>query len=157
MANAPATIEELKQQTSAELSAGLVHAQVDEVATKRTKDQKPFLEILLRDRTASFPLRVWSDHPCLAFCSALRSGDFVEIRGDFAVSAAFGLEARNWSVRFLTAEEKSDLLAGPPDIREKQRIDYLAIGSFAASIRDPRLRELSHLFLREFGERLQRA
>ncbi len=157
MATVPATIEELKQQTLAEQSAGLVHAQVDEVATKRTKDQKPFLEILLRDRTASFPLRVWSDHPSLGFCSALRTGDFVEIQGDFVVSAAFGLEARNWSVRFLTAEEKANLLAGPPDIRERQSTDYSAIGLFIASIRDPRLRELSLLFLREFGERLQRA
>jgi 3'-5' exoribonuclease len=157
MATVPATIEELKQQTLAEPSAGLVHAQVDEVASKRTKDQKPFLEILLRDRTASFPLRVWSDHPSLGFCSTLRTGDFVEIQGEFVVSAAFGLEARNWSVRFLAAEEKTDLLAGPSDIRERQSTDYSAIGSFVASIRDPRLRELSLLFLREFGERLQRA
>ncbi len=89
-----------------------MHAQIDEVATKRTKDQKPFLEILLRDRTASFPLRVWSDHPSFGFCSELRTGDFVEVQGDFVVSATFGLEARNWSVRFLSAPEKADLLAG---------------------------------------------
>jgi 3'-5' exoribonuclease len=157
MATVPATIEELKQQTVAEHSAGLVHAQVDEVASKRTKDQKPYLEIVLRDWTASFPLRVWSDHPSFGFCSELRTGDFVEVEGDFTVTAAFGLEAKNWKVRFLTASEKADLLAGSPDIRERQSIDYSAIESFTASIRDPRLRELSLLFLREFGERLRRA
>ena len=157
MATVPATIEELKQQTGTDLSAGSVHAQIDEVATKRTKDQKPFLEILLRDRTASFPLRVWSDHPSFGFCSELRTGDFVEVQGDFVVSATFGLEARNWSVRFLSAPEKADLLAGPPEVRERQSLDYAAIESFIASIRDPRLRELSLLFLREFGERLRRA
>src|SRR5580704_9356998 len=112
MATVPVTIEELKQQTMADHSAGSVHAQVDEVVTKRTKDQKPYLEILLRDRTASFPLRVWSDHPSFGFCSELRSGHFVEVEGDFIVSAAFGLEARNWSARYLTAAEKADLLAG---------------------------------------------
>ena len=157
MATVPATIEELKQQTGTELSAGLVHAQIDEVAVKRTKDQKPFLEILLRDRTAGFPLRVWSDHPSFGFCSELRTGDFVEVQGDFVVTATFGLEARNWSVRLLSAPEKADLLAGPPEVRERQGLDYAAIESFIASIRDPRLRELSLLFLREFGERLRRA
>ena len=157
MATVPATIEELKQQTVAEHSAGSVHAQIDEVASKRTKDQKPYLEIVLRDWTASFPLRVWSDHLSFGFCSELRTGDFVEVEGDFTVTAAFGLEAKNWKVRFLTASEKADLLAGSPDIRERQSIDYSAIESFTASIRDPRLRELSLLFLREFGERLRRA
>src|ERR1700722_7975046 len=157
MATVPATIEELKQQTVAEHSAGSVHAQIDEVASKRTKDQKPYLEIVLRDWTASFPLRVWSDHLSFGFCSELRTGDFVEVEGDFTVTAAFGLEAKNWKVRFLTASEKADLLAGSPDIRERQSIDYSAIESFTASIRDPRLRELSRLFLREFGERLRRA
>ena len=157
MATVPATIEELKQQTGTELSAASVHTQIDEVATKRTKDQKPFLEILLRDWTAVFPLRVWSDHPSFGFCSELRTGDFVEVQGDFVVSATFGLEAKNWSVRFLNASEKADLLAGPPEVRERQSLDYAAIESFIASIRDPRLRELSLLFLGEFGERLRRA
>ena len=99
MATVPTTIEELKLQTVTEPSAGSVHAQIDEVAIKRTKDQRPYLEILLRDRTAGFPLRVWSDHPSFGFCSELRSGDFVEVLGDFMVSATFGLEVRNWSVR----------------------------------------------------------
>ena len=152
-----ATIEELKQQTVAEHSAGSVHAQIDEVITKRTKDQKPYLEILLRDGTASFPLRVWSDHPSFGFCSELRSGHFVEVQGDFIVSPTFGLEVRNWNLRFLTTAEQTDLLAGPPDLREKQCIDYSAIESFTASLRDPRLRELSLLFLHDFGDRLRRA
>jgi 3'-5' exoribonuclease len=157
MATVPATIEKLKQQTVADSPAGSVHAQVDEVTAKRTKDQKPYLEIQLRDATASFPLRVWSDHHSFGFCSELRPGDFVEIEGDFLVSAAFGLEARNWNVRFLTVAEKADLLAGPPEIRERQSIDYSAIESFTQSMRDPRLRELSLLFLREFGDRLRRS
>src|ERR1700720_2784758 len=95
MATVPATIEKLKQQTVADHPAGSVHAQVDEVTTKRTKDQKPYLEIQLRDATASFPLRVWSDHHSFGFCSELRAGDFVQIEGDFMVRAAFGVHARN--------------------------------------------------------------
>jgi 3'-5' exoribonuclease len=157
MDTAPATIEALKQQTVADQSAGSIHAQVDELSSKRTKDQKPYLEILLRDATASFPFRVWSDHHAFGFCSELRPGDFVEVQGDFVVSAAFGLEARNWQVRFLSDSEKAELLAGPPELRERQRIDYAAIESFTGSIRDPRLRELSLLFLREYGDRLRRS
>jgi 3'-5' exoribonuclease len=157
MDTVPATIEALKQQTVADQSASSIHAQVDELANKRTKDQKPYLEIFLRDATASFPFRVWSDHHAFGFCSELRVGDFVEVQGDFVVSAAFGLEARNWQVRFLSPSEKTELLAGPPEIRERQRIDYAAIESFTASVRDPRLRELSLLFLREYGERLRRS
>ena len=157
MDTVPATIEALKQQTVADQSASSIHAQVDELASKRTKDQKPYLEILLRDSTASFPFRVWSDHHAFGFCSELRSGDFVEVHGDFVVSAAFGLEAKNWQVRFLSPSEKAELLAGPPEIRERQRIDYSAIESFTTSIRDPRLRELSLLFLLEYGDRLRRS
>ncbi|MBV9104971.1 MAG: HD domain-containing protein [Verrucomicrobia bacterium] len=157
MATVPVTIEELKRQTGSEYSGGSVHAQIDEVATRRTKDQKTYLEILLRDGTASFPLRVWSDHPSRGFCSELRNGDFVEVQGDFIVTPAFGLEARNWNVRILTAAEKDELLTGPPEVQKKQSVDYSAIESFIASIRDPRLRELSLLFLREFEDRLRRA
>jgi 3'-5' exoribonuclease len=157
MATVPATIEELKLQTVADHPAGSIHAQVDEVTAKRTKDQKPYLEIQLRDATAGFPLRVWSDHPSFGFCSELRAGDFIEIEGDFIVSPAFGLEARNWNARFLTVAKKADLLAGPPDIRKRQSIDYSSVESLAQSIRDPRLRQLSLLFLREFGDRLRRA
>lgn len=157
MDTVPVTIEELKQRLGPECSAGSVHGQIDEVAAKRTKDQKPYLEILLRDGTASFPLRVWSDHPLRQFCSELRSGDFVEVQGDFMVTAAFGLEARNWNMRFLTAEEKEDLLAGPPDLRKRQSVDYSLIESMIESINDPRLRGLSLIFLRDYGDRLRRA
>jgi 3'-5' exoribonuclease len=157
MSNVPATIESLKQQTIADRASVSLHAQVDWVASKQTKDQKPYLEILLRDSTASFLLRVWSDHPSYEFSSELRAGDFVEVRGDFSVSPSFGLEAKYWTARFLTVTEKTDLLAGPPHVQEKQRTDYSAIEGYTASISDPRLRKLGLLFLQEFGDRMRRA
>jgi 3'-5' exoribonuclease len=157
MSTVPASIENLKQQTIADRVSASLHAQVDGVAAKQTKDQKPYFEILLRDSTASFFLRVWSDHPSCEFCSELRTGDFVEVRGDFLVSQSFGLEARNWTIRFLTAEERADLLAGPVNLQERQRNDYSTIESFTASIGDPRLKKLCLLFLHDFGERMRRA
>ena len=157
MATLLATIEQLKRQQGLDLSARSLHAQVDEIATKLTRDQKPYLELQLRDRTASFLLRIWSDHPLYGFCSGLRAGNFVELQGDYFVSPNFGLDVKNWKMRLLTAEERNDLLAGPPEIRERQSADYETIERFIASLRDPRLRELSLLFLREYGERLRRA
>jgi 3'-5' exoribonuclease len=151
------TIDQLKQQQGSDHGARALHAQVDEIAIKLTREQRPYLEVQLRDRTASFQLRIWSDHPLYGFCSGLRAGNFVELYGDFFVSPNFGLEVKNWKMRLLTAEEKSDLLAGPPEIRERQSADYGAIERFVESLHDPRLRELSLLFLREYGERLRRA
>jgi 3'-5' exoribonuclease len=151
------TIDQLKQQQGSDHGTRSLHAQVDEIATKLTREQRPYLEVQLRDRTASFQLRIWNDHPLYGFCSGLRAGNFVELQGDFFVSPNFGLEVKNWKMRLLTAEEKSDLLAGPPEIRERQSADYGAIERFVESFCDPRLRELSLLFLRDYGERLRRA
>jgi 3'-5' exoribonuclease len=157
MSPVPATIENLKQQTIADRASASLHAQVDGVAAKQTKEQKPYLEILLRDSTASFLLRVWSDHPSYEFSSQLHAGDFVEVRGDFFVSPSFGLEVKCWTIRFLTVTEKTDFLAGPLDVQKKQRSDYSKIESFTASIGDPRLRKLGLLFLQEFGDRMRRS
>ena len=157
MFNLPATIEELKQQPAADRPPASLHAQVDAVTVKQTREQKPYLEVLLRDSTSSFLLRVWNDHPSYAFSSELHPGDFVEVQGDFLVSPSFGLEARNWTIRFLTAPEKTDLLAGPVDVQKKQKSDYETIESYAASIGDPRLRKLCLVFLQEFGDRMRRS
>ena len=157
MSTVPITIEKLKQETDAERAAASLHAQVDGVAPKQTKDQKPYLEIHLRDSTSSFLLRVWSDHPFYEFSCGLHAGDFIELKGDYSISPSYGLEAKCWTIRFLTATEKVDLLAGPLNVRERQGTDYSTIESYTASIGDPRLRKLCLLFLHEFGDRMRRA
>jgi 3'-5' exoribonuclease len=151
------SIEELKRRGASDPGRTAIRAQIDGVVEKRTREQKPYIEILLRDLTASFVLRVWSDHPFYLQSRELRAGFFVEIEGEFSINSAFGLEARNWTMRLLTAAEQTDLLAGPSDIQEKQELDYSDIHAFADSIRDPRLRALSTMFLHEFGDRMRRA
>jgi 3'-5' exoribonuclease len=150
-----ATIAELKESIG-QIGAAL-HCQVDSTLTKQTQEQKPFLEIVLRDATSSFTLRVWSDQPAYSFCTQLRPNSFIEIQGDFAMHPKYGLEARNWSARFLSDEEASALVAGPEDVRKKQGNDFNAIVSFVGSIRDPRLNALCRLFLEELGDRFKRA
>jgi 3'-5' exoribonuclease len=151
------TIEELKKRAGTDPVETSLHAQIESIATKQTRDQKPYLEILTKDATADFSLRVWSDHPAYKLCAKLQSGEFVAIKGDFHVSPNFGLEARNWTVRPLDPDEKLGLLAGPPDLLAKQNRDYESIEVFVQSIRDPRLHRLSALFLAEFGDRFRRA
>jgi 3'-5' exoribonuclease len=151
------SIEELKQRTASDRGRVAIQGQIDNVIEKQTREQKPYIEILLRDFTASFVLRVWSDHPAYFFAQGLRGGSFVEVDGEFSISSAFGLEAKNWTIRHLTAAEQAELIAGPSSSREKQELDYSGIRSFADSIRDPRLRALSTMFLNEFGDRMRRA
>jgi 3'-5' exoribonuclease len=151
------TIEELKKRASTDPVETSLHAQIESVTTKQTRDQKPYLEILAKDATANFNLRVWSDHPAYKACTKLQSGEFVAIEGGFHVSPNFGLEARNWTVRPLEPDEKLGLLAGPPDLQKRQNSDYESIEGFAESICDPRLHRLSALFLAEFGDRFRRA
>jgi 3'-5' exoribonuclease len=151
------TIEELKRQADTTQSGASLHAQIEAVTPKQTRDQKPYLEALVKDATASFVLRIWSDHPAYKTCSKLLGGEFVAIEGEFHVNPNFGLEARNWTIRPLEPEEKNNLLAGPKELQEKQNADFKTIEGFAESIRDPRLNRLAAMFLAEFGDRFRRA
>jgi len=157
MSNVSLSIEELKLRAISDHGRSAVYAQIDGVLEKQTREQKPYLEVLLRDLTSSFVLRVWSDHPLYLFTRELRGGAFVEIEAEFSMSPAYGLEAKNWAIRHLTAAEQTHLLAGPSKVREKQELDYSDICKFADSIRDPRLRTLSMMFLEEFGDRMRRS
>jgi 3'-5' exoribonuclease len=157
MSNLSLSIEELKRRTASGHGRIAVKGEIDSVLEKHTREQKPYIEIVVRDLTASFVLRVWSDHPSYLFAKELRGGSFVEVEGEFSLNSIFGLEAKNWTMRHLTGAEQAELLAGPSEIREKQELDYSAIRIFADSIRDPRLRCLSTMFLDEFGDRLRRA
>jgi 3'-5' exoribonuclease len=157
MSSVSPSIEELKLRATSDHGRTAVRAQIDGVLEKQTREQKPYLEVLLRDLTSSFVLRVWSDHPFYFFTRELRAGSFVEIEGEFSISPPYGLDAKNWAIRQLTAAEQTDLLAGPSDVREKQELDYSDIRRSADSIGDPRLRALSAMFLEEFGDRMRRS
>jgi 3'-5' exoribonuclease len=157
MPNVRATIEELKQRSEIDQESKTLLAQVEMVTEKQTRDQKPYLEILLRDATANFTLRVWSDHPAYRQCARFSTGDFIAVEGEFVLNSNYGLEARNWTVRPLDPGEIAGLLAGPQSLQDKQERDFKAIASLVDSIRDPRLQRLSVLFLSEFGDRFRRS
>ena len=149
------TISEVKAECASSPGQALVHAQVESVQLKPTKQGNSFLELKLSDGGDAFVLRVWGDAPQFPTAQRLKQLSFVEVDGEWSVSQ-YGLEPRNWSMRLLEAEEIKNLLAGPPALREKQEADYAAITDLVASVGDPRLRGLGELFLKEFGERFRR-
>jgi 3'-5' exoribonuclease len=133
-----------------------VHVQVESVAGRVTRDQKPYCELILADAADRMTLRVWSDSPDYATCESLKVTDFIELTGEFQQHQQFGLEARKWKIRGLTDQERSDLLQGPAELRAKQSTDWEYIGERIRALGDPRLRVLCLAFLSEYGERLRR-
>jgi 3'-5' exoribonuclease len=134
-----------------------VRGQVEALSRKDTRDGKPFFELVLNDGQGKLTLKAWSDAPAFAFCEGSCVGAFVEVQGDFGVNGSFGVEAKRWNARELTADERDQLLAGSPEIRAKQAADYADIEQFLASVTDPRLSALIRLFITEYGERYRRA
>ena len=133
-----------------------VHVQVEAAAAKNTREGKPYCELALADAADRMTLRVWSDHQAYRACGSLEREDFIELAGEFHQHQQYGLEAKRWTVRALTAEEQQHLLQGPADLREKQRADWEFIVKTAAGIGDPRLHSLGQTFLEEYGERFRR-
>ncbi len=101
-------------------------------------------------------MRAWSDDPAFTECESLIAGMFIEISGEFSNNANFGPEARNWTCRELSVEERDVLLAGSPASRSRQAADFLYIEAQCSEIADVRLHALAALFLTEYGERLRR-
>jgi 3'-5' exoribonuclease len=133
-----------------------VHVQVEGVASKVTREQKPYCELHLADACDRMTLRVWSDHPEYKPCSSLKASEFIELTGEFVQHQQFGLDARNWKVRHLNGQERSELLQGPPELRAKQGTDWEYIVERTGALEDPRLHALGEAFLAEHGERFRR-
>jgi 3'-5' exoribonuclease len=149
-------IRELASLAGANPGAYLVRGQLELARTKTAKNGKPFVELRLADGEGTLTLRAWSDHPHFDEIQGLKEGEFVEISGSWFEQESFGLDARDWRTRTLTAEEIEALLAGSGALREKQEADYAFIAEMVAGMADPRLRSVSHQFLEVFGERFRR-
>ena len=150
------TLGEIRRAAQSGPVSARVHVQVESATPKLTREQQPYCELMLADACDRMTLRVWSDHPAYKACSALTEADFIELAGEFHRHSQFGLEARKWTVRPLTSEEKNELLQGPPDLRVKQTTDWEFIRRTCAAISDPRLRALCEEFLNEWGGRFRR-
>ena len=151
------TITDLKRAAQQGRAEARVHAQVEALAKKETRDLKPFWELTLADAQGKMTLRAWSDSPNFPICAELAAGSFLEIAGEFTFSASYGLDSKKWTLRLLDDDERDALLAGTPEARDRQAADYEFIAQSVAAIADPRLRALCELFLNDFGARFRRA
>jgi 3'-5' exoribonuclease len=150
-------IAQLKRAASESRVEACIHAQVESLTRKDTRDGKPFYEAVFADSESKMTLRAWSDAPAFAFCERAAPGAFVEVAGEFANNSGFGVDARRWSIRELKAEERDALLAGSGDRREKQAADFALLEQTTRAIADPRLAALCGLFFADFGDRFRRA
>src|SRR5262250_1087559 len=146
------TLTEIRRATQNGGASARVHVQVESATPKLTREQQPYCELTLADACDRMTLRVWSDHPAYKTCSALTNQDFIELTAEFFRSQ-YGLDARKWTVRPLTEQEKNELLQGPGDLRAKQAADFEFVGQTMAALEDPRLRALGEAFLGEWGDR----
>src|SRR3954462_144355 len=147
------TLSEIRRSAQNGSVQARVHVQVESASAKMTREQKPFCELTLADACDRMTLRVWSDHPEYRACGSLKASDFIELTGEFVRHQQFGLDARNWKVRHLNGQERSELLQGPPELRAKQAADWEYICERTRALGDPRLQALGEAFLTEHGER----
>src|SRR5437899_13105588 len=117
------TLTEIRRAAQNGAVAARAHVQVEAATAKTQREGKPYCEITLADACDRMTLRVWSDHPAYKTCSALTNQDFIELTAEFYQSQ-YGLDARKWTVRPLTEQEKNELLQGPADLRAKQAADW---------------------------------
>lgn len=150
-------INELKSIAGEDRVTACVHAQIDTLTRKDAANGKPFFEVILADSGGKLTLRAWNDTPAFSFCENAKKGDFIEVSGEFASNAKFGLEAQRWTARELRDEERTAVLAGSDELSDKQAADFADITRLTCSIADPRLAALCRDFLAEFGERFRRA
>lgn len=150
------TISQIRAEARMGAMAARLHAQIEEVARKEASNGKPFWELRLRDCHDAMTLKAWSDSPNFATCEQLERGVSVELEGEFSVGA-FGLEARRWSLRFLSDHEAEELFNGDESARAAARADFDFVSQRMGGLADPRLRALAESFLAEFGQRFRRA
>ena len=149
------TLSQIRQAVPQGPLEARVQVQLESVASRLTREQKPYCELTLADAGDRMLLRVWSDHPNYKACDSLESGDFVEITGEFYQHQQYGLDARRWTSRRLSAEEQSELLQGPPELRARQKADWDSIVAAASAIGDPRLQALCTEFIAQHGARFR--
>src|SRR3954452_12785348 len=148
-------LSEIRRATQDDPVSARAHVQVETAAAELTREQQPYCKLTLADACDRMTLRVWSDHPAFKACSAMKAEDFIEVTGEFFQSQ-FGLEARKWTVRPLTEQEKNELLQGPAELRARQMSDFELVRQTVARLSDPRLAALGEAFLSEWGERFRR-
>lgn len=150
------SIAALKSSVTEQPQAFAIHAQLESVTAKTARSGSPYLEFGLVDATGTLQLRAWNDSELFRALSSLQPGKFVRIEAEWQSQGTFGLEPKRARLTELTEEQRSALMEGAAELRDRQGQDYDTIRSFADGLADPRLQLLCQRFLQEFGDRFRR-
>lgn len=150
-------LQKLRETSKTGPVAGKIAVQIEAVQRKDSSSGKPFFEIRVREENDAHILRAWEDSPVFGQCEALVKGDCILVEGEFFHHPQYGFDVRRWRIFPMDAASQEAFFEGSEQTREALERDYQAVGDFAASMRDPRLRALSEKFLTEHGSRFRRA
>ncbi|MEI8038744.1 MAG: HD domain-containing protein [Verrucomicrobiota bacterium] len=151
----PITIAALKQQAGETPVVAAVHAQLQSRTTRKTKADKPYLELVFADSSGNFHLKIWSDSPLYQQADALTEAAVFRLEGHWT-QTSYGIESRDLAFHQPDSGALDSFYAGDPVIRAKQDRDYTAIQQLCQSITDPRLHALCQQFFSQMGERFRR-
>ena len=148
----PISIGELRRHATEAPFEAAIQVQLDRIAEKKTKDGKPYLELLFADGTDALTIRVWSDHPMFTRVQPLPAPALLELSGQWVAREKYGIQPDTWDFRELDAEEREEFLRGPQSTGDRQRADLAYIAETVSGLADPRLRGLCLRFLQTYEE-----
>ncbi|MBC8127467.1 MAG: hypothetical protein H8M99_10045, partial [Gloeobacteraceae cyanobacterium ES-bin-144] len=151
----PITIAALKEIAGETPVVAAVHAQLQSRATRKTKADKPYLELVFADSSGNFHLKVWSDSPIYQQAEAFAESAVARLEGKWTQNQ-YGIEARDLSFHQPDDASLDSFYAGDPAIYEKQERDFAEIQRLCQTIADPRLHALCQRFFTQFGDRFRR-
>jgi len=151
----PITIATLKELAGETPVVAAVHAQLQSRSTRKTKADKPYLELAFADSTGHFQIKIWSDSPIYQQADALPESTVVRLEGKWTQNQ-YGIDAKDLAFHQPDDKALDGFYAGDPTIREKQDRDFAEIQRLCASIADPRLHALCQRFLGQLGDRFRR-
>lgn len=151
----PITIATLKEHAGEKPVLAAIHAQLQSRATRKTKADKPYLELTFADSTGHFALKIWSDSPIYQQADALAETRVFRLEGKWTQNQ-YGLDCRELSFHQPDDRALDDFYAGDPATRAKQEHDYAVITALCESLADPRLHALCQRFLAQMGDRFRR-
>ena len=149
------TISSLKQQAGETPVAAAVIAQVQSCTQRTTKNGKPYLELNFADATGNASIKIWSDSPAYPEVESMKSGDITRLEAKW-ISGTYGLDAKDLAFAKPDNTSLDEFFRGDPILQAKQDADYSVIENLCASISDPRLHTLCHVFLDQLGDRFRR-
>lgn len=149
------SLKELNQLPPTIPESAEIHAQLTQRSQKITRNNKPYLDITLADGEETVSFKVWEDKPWYSSLTQTPERDFLSLTG-YWMKGEYGIEVNELVVRPLEEAEREALLLGNPELKLRQEKALDDILRHVASFADPRLKEISGLFLQKYGERFRR-